>query len=189
MIMFHYFIRLLKISFNFLPLPIRVIFPLVNFPLALNFMDKWKCIGVQIFLVVNFRILGWAGGLAEIWTLFGCVNPCEILDGPLPLLTLVKMPSISQRVNAVSGPLGEGTCICEVLPIEGSLSTGKQPQSFCWCRPTTKINTPINPLQSININLLTAIQSLDPWGLWGWWLTLSVRLPTKPSVWHSVAVW
>ena len=42
-----------------------------------------KFIGVRIFLVMNVWIKGWLGGSAVIRTLFGFVNPYEILDDPL----------------------------------------------------------------------------------------------------------
>ena len=38
------------------------------------------------FLVANVRIKGWVGGSAVIRTLFGFVNPYEILDHPLVIL-------------------------------------------------------------------------------------------------------
>ncbi len=67
---------------SFFLLPVNLIFPLVNFLLGINFMDKWKSMGVQIFLVANVQIWGWVGGLVVIRTLFGFVNPYEILDDP-----------------------------------------------------------------------------------------------------------
>ncbi len=68
---------------RFCLLPISEIFPLVNFLSWINFMDKWKFKGIQIFLVANIRIKGWVGGSAVIRTLFGFVNPYEILDNRL----------------------------------------------------------------------------------------------------------
>ncbi len=40
----------------FFLLIISVIFPLLNFLLGKNLMDKWKSIGVWIFLVTNVQI-------------------------------------------------------------------------------------------------------------------------------------
>ncbi len=104
--LFQYFITLI-FHFKFFLLPRSVIFASVNILLGFNFMDKiHRCTD---FFGRECSDLGWVGVSAVIRTLFGFVNPYEILDNPL--LTIIYKHYFRFEWHMVRSPHTSWQCL------------------------------------------------------------------------------